>query len=233
MIDRSTFIGVTAAALAAGNTTAAGAQAAAELPGTDPALPKDVYASSRNRAPLITRDMLGSEENKKAYDGIMNGSTIAGMQGPAGISLYSSKINRIAAQLNVALRLQNGLDPLLSELAMMVASREADSAFEWTAHESAARKLGMDQTLIDVVRLRKSTAGLGEKEAVIINLGRETFGKHKVSPQTFATAQRLFGTETLVNVCLLMGNYVMTAGLLHAFDLQLPPGVTSTLPGAN
>jgi hypothetical protein len=32
---------------------------------------------------------------------------------------------------------------------------------------------------------------------------------------------------------LLMGNYVMTAGLLHAFDLQLPPGVVSSLPGSN
>jgi 4-carboxymuconolactone decarboxylase len=233
MIDRSTFIGVTAAALAAGNPTAAGAQTAGDVPGTDPLLPKDVYASSRNRAPLITRDMIGSDENKKAYDGIMNGSTIAGMQGPAGISLYSSKINRIAAQLNVALRLQNGLDPRLSELAMMVASREADSAFEWNAHESAGRKLGIDQGLIDVVRFRKPTTGLGEKEAAIINLGRETFGKHKVSPQTYAAAQRLFGTETLVNVCLLMGNYVMTAGLLHAFDLQLPPGVVSSLPGSN
>jgi 4-carboxymuconolactone decarboxylase len=233
MIDRSTFIGVTAAALAAGTAGDAAAQTPAELPGTDPALPKDVYASSRNRAPLITREMLGSDENKKAYDGIMNGSTIAGMQGPAGISLYSSKINRIASQLNVALRLQNGLDPRLSELAMMVASREADSAFEWNAHEAAGRKLGIDQNLIDVVRFRKSTAGLDEREAAIISLGRETFGKHKVSPQTYATAQRLFGTETLVNVCLLMGNYVMTAGLLHAFDLQLPPGIVSSLPGSN
>ena len=70
-------------------------------------------------------------------------------------------------------------------------------------------------------------------EANLTNLGRETFGKHKVSPQTYATAQRLFGTETLVNVCLLMGNYVMTAGLLHAFDLQLPPGAVSSLPGSN
>jgi 4-carboxymuconolactone decarboxylase len=233
MIDRSTFIAVTTAALAAGNTAAADAQSTADVPGTDPSLPKDVYASSRNRAPLITRDMIASDENKKAYDGIMNGSTIAGMQGPAGISLYSTKINRIAAQFNVALRLQNGLDPRLSELAMMVASREADSAFEWNAHESAGRKLGIDQNLIDVVRFRKPTTGLDEKEAAIVNLGRETFGKHKVSPQTYAEAQRLFGTETLVNVCLLMGNYVMTAGLLHAFDLQLPPGVVSSLPGSN
>ena len=230
MIDRGKFIGVTAAALAAGNVTAADAQPTVDQPGTDPALPKDVYASSRNRAPLITRDMIESDENKKAYDGIMHGSTIAGMQGPAGISLYSSKINRIAAQLNVALRLQSGLAPRLAELAMIVASREADSAFEWSAHERAGRNVGLESSIIDIVRYRKPTMGLGEKEAAIITLGREAYGKHKVSPQTYATAQRLFGTETLVNLCLLMGNYVMTAGLLCTFDQQLPPGVAPTLP---
>jgi len=82
--------------------------------------------------------MIASDENKKLRRHHER-STIAGMQGPAGISLYSSKINRIASQLNVALRLQNGLDPRLSELAMMVASREADSAFEWNAHEAPAQ----------------------------------------------------------------------------------------------
>lgn len=55
-------------------------------------------------------------------------------------------------------------------------------------------------------------------------------GKHAVSPATYATVQRLFGTETLVNICLLMGDYFMNALLLHVFDQQLPPGVTSTLP---
>jgi 4-carboxymuconolactone decarboxylase len=233
MIDRGTFIGVTAAALAAGNAGGADAQATAETPGTDPSLPKDVYASSRNRAPLITRDTLASDEGKAAYDGIMHGSTIAGMQGPAGISLYSEKISRMTSQLNVALRLHSGLDPRLAELAMIVASREADSAFEWNAHASNAPKVGLESQIVEVVRDRKPTTGLGAKEAAIINLGREAYGQHKVSPQTFAMAQRLFGTETLVNLCLLMGNYMMTAGLLHAFDQQLPPGVAPTLPGSN
>jgi len=47
MIDRSTFIGVTAAALAAGNPTAAEAQTVADVPGTDPLLPR---MSTRARA---------------------------------------------------------------------------------------------------------------------------------------------------------------------------------------
>jgi 4-carboxymuconolactone decarboxylase len=228
MIDRGGFIGGTAAVLAAGST--ADAQPSGERPGIDPALPADVYASSRNRAPLITRDMIAGEENRTAYDGIVNGGTLAGLQGPAGISLYSTKLNRAAAALNGALRVQSGLERRLAELAILVSARESNSAFEWNAHERVARTEGLSDEVIDVVRNRKTTSGLGEKEAAIITLGREAIGKHAVSPKTYATAQRLFGTEVLVNLCLLMGDYFMNALLLHVFDQQLPPGVTSTLP---
>jgi hypothetical protein len=62
-------------------------------------------------------------------------------------------------------------------------------------------------------------------------LGREGVTQHSVAPQTFANAQRLFGTELLVNITLLMGNYLMTGLLLHVFDQQMPPGVSRTLPG--
>jgi len=230
MTDRRSFIGGTAA-LAAVKALPAEAQAPADQPGTDPTLPRDVYASSRNRAPLITRDMLATDDSRKAYDDVMHGSTIAGMQGPAGIGLYGSKTRLIVAQLNQTLRLGIGLDPQLSELVMMVAAREIDSAFEWSAHERAARKLGMAEDVIAVVRDRKPVTGIGEKEAAIVMLGREGITAHNVSPQTYATAQRLFGTELLVNISLLMGNYLMTGLLLHVFDQQMPPGVSQTLPG--
>jgi 4-carboxymuconolactone decarboxylase len=227
-MDRAGFIGTTAAALAAGGAPA-DAQTAPERPGTDPTLPKDVYASSRSRVPLIRRDQLASDEDLAAYDAIGT-TSLAGLQGPAGINLYSLKATKLSTALNRYLRSGSVLDARLSELVMLVSAREMDSAFEWSAHEPAARKAGLEPNIIDVVRRRSPTAGLPEKEAAIIALGRESLGRHNVSPETFATAQRLFGNETLVNICLFLGNYAMTATLLHVFGQELPAGVTSTLP---
>jgi 4-carboxymuconolactone decarboxylase len=233
MTDRRSFIGGTVAVVVAANAATAAAQTTAEVPGTDPTLPKDVYASSRNRAPLITRDMLVNDDSRKAYDDAIHATTITGLQGPAGIGLYSSTTRRIVAELNTTLRQHIGLDPKLAELVMLVAARETDSTFEWSAHEHYAQALGMAPGIIEVVRNRKPVAGLGEREAAIIMLGREGVTKHNVSSQTFANAQRLFGTEMLVNITLLMGNYIMTALLLHVFDQQLLPGFASTLPGSD
>ena len=102
--------------------------------------------------------------------------------------------------------------------------------FEWSAHEPAGLKAGLEPQIIDVVKYRKPTAGLGEKEATIIELGREVFQKHHVSSETFARGLKLFGDETLVDLVSLMGNYASTSVLLNAFDQQLLEGQKPLLP---
>jgi hypothetical protein len=105
-----------------------------------------------------------------------------------------------------------------------------DSQFEWTAHEAAALKEGLEPAIIDVVRRRKNVAGLAEKEAFIISYGHEFLGKKKVRSQTFAAGLWIFGRQGIVNLAALMGDYASTALLIRTFDNQLPPGQKPLLP---
>jgi hypothetical protein len=97
-------------------------------------------------------------------------------------------------------------------------------------HEGVALKPGVEPEVIDIIRHRNDTAGLEETDAAVIDLGRETYGAHKVTPQTFARAKAVFGPHRLVDLLLLMGNCARTAGLLIAVDMQLHPGRKPTLP---
>lgn len=204
-----------------------------EQPGTDPTLPSDVYESSRSRVPLIQRVMLASDEAKATFDKAVNDPrSIMGLRGPAGVGMWSPKVSALARPLNQYLRFDCGLERRLAEVVMLCAAREMDQPFEWSAHEGAARKEKLDEAVIDVIRNRKPTTGLPEREAAIIEHCREAIVKHQVSPATFATMVRLFGVEMLVNMCELMGRYLTTAVLLHTFNQQLPPGVESTLDKA-
>ncbi len=81
-----------------------------------------------------------------------------------------------------------------------------------------------------MVRYRKPLTGLGEKEGVIIQLGREVFEKRKVASDTFAHALKLFGPKTLVDLSSLMGQYASTSVLLTVFDQQIPTTQKSLLP---
>ena len=76
----------------------------------------------------------------------------------------------------------------------------------------------------------KSAAGLGEKEATIIQFGRELFGRHYVSADTYARALQIFGERDLVDIVNLMAQHADDATMLTAFDQRLPSGQTPQLP---
>ena len=213
------------ASRASGAPSQATSQVQATSQATAAEYPDDVYPDSRNRLPLIQREEM-DEQGQKAYDAaVSNPRSLAGLQGPAGIRLHSAR-----ARESEYLRYESDLGRRLTELAILVTAREVDQQFEWTVHEGVALQEGLEPAIIDVVRLRKPLTGLGEKEAAIIQLGREVFRKHRLSPDTFTRALQLFGNKTLVDLVSLMGNYASTAVLLTTFDQQLPPGQKPLLP---
>jgi len=223
--------------LAGGFTTNGEAQQSSPVAGggTDQAspsaLPKDVYPDSMFRLPLPKREDL-DDRGKKSYDDIVspNGPTIAGLRGPAGILLNDPELAELERALNQYLRYGSGLNGRVRELAILVAAREAHSQFEWAAHEPQALKEGLDPKTVEIVKYGRSSKGLPEMDAVVIELGRQMFGQKKVDSETYASALKLFGPRELVNLVSLMGNYCSTAALLSTFDMQLRPGQKPLLP---
>jgi 4-carboxymuconolactone decarboxylase len=193
-------------------------------------MPSDIDPQSGFRLPLPQRDDL-DEAGQKAYDrATAPGATIAGLQGPAGVQLYTTKIAAPMAAINRYLRFEAGLTPRVREIAILTTARAMDSQFEWVAHEPEALKEGVEPGVIDVIKHRKSTADLDESDAVVIELGREIWHDHKVTSDTFAKARALFGPHKLVDLVLLMGNYAGTAALLTTVDMQLHEGKAPLLP---
>lgn len=225
-----------AASVAAGcgsgpsSPAASNSQAEAAAPQAANQLPPDVYPDSRNRLPLAKREEM-DERGKKVYDEVAGDArSLAGLQGPAGIRLNSPRLSELNSPVSEYLRFENGVGPRLTQLAFLVAARGIDSQFEWTAHEPAALKVGVSQELIDIVKYNKPLTGVGDKEAAIIQIGREAFGSRKVSSETFKRALDLFGKETLVNLVSFLGYQAQTGVLLVVFDQQIPADQKPLLP---
>jgi len=174
-------------------------------------LPKDIYPETGNRFPSVKREAL-NDAGKKIFDARVDGF------GPGSIRLYSPDVADAMTGLNLYLRRKSGLDPRLVELAILVTAREMDSEYVWTAHEPAAQKAGLAQEIIDTVKYRRPPTTLGEKEAVVVQLGRDSISKHKVSSDTFARAVKLFGHQGVVNIVSLIGDYAATTILLNVSD---------------
>ena len=192
-------------------------------------MPSDIDPQSGFRLPLPKREDL-DEVGKRAYDrAISNKRSIVGLRGPAGIQLYSPKTVEGRNAVNEYLRFEV-FPANIREVVILTVAREMDSQFEWAAHAPEALKEGVPQQVIDVIKHRKSTQGLDETYAAIIEFGRQIFGDHKVTSEAFARVKKIFPPGKLVEMVLLMGNYSVTAALLAAFDMQLPEGQTPQLP---
>ena len=197
---------------------------------TGTVMPSDIDPKSGMRLPLPRREDL-DEAGQKAYDrGNAPGGTIAGLQGPAGIQLFSPKTAAMVSAVNRYLRYEAGFTPHVREVAILTTAREMDSQFEWVAHEGEALKEGVPQSTIDVIKHRRSTEGVDATDALIIELGRQLWRDHKVKSETFAKLKDIFGANKLIELVMLMGNYAGTAALLTAVDMQLHAGKKPLLP---
>jgi 4-carboxymuconolactone decarboxylase len=195
------------------------------------ALPKDVYPDSRFRLPLPKREQM-DPYGQRVFDMLVDPArrSLVGLNGPAGIRLYDPKVAEMMNNANLYLRRDTGFGDRLSEIAILTTAREMDNQFEWSAHETAGRKAGVEPVVIDIIKYRSPITGLGEKETLIIRFGRELFGQNKVSSPTFAEALRLFGRRGVVDLSSLMAFYSATSALLNAFDMQSPEGQKPQLP---
>jgi len=202
------------------------------VPNVETSMPSDIDPQSGFRLPLPKREDL-DEAARATYDRASRpggAGNLAGLQGPAGVQLYSPRTTAHLQAINRYLRFEAGFSPRIREIAILATAREMDSQFEWGAHEPEALKEGVAQDVVDVIKHRRSTAGLDETDAVVIALGRELWRDHKVKSETFAKAKALFGPHKLVDLVLLMGNYAGTAALLAAVDMQLHAGKKPLLP---
>ena len=191
--------------------------------------PSDVDAHSRSRLPLPKREEL-NEAGQQAFDRANRPGTIAGLQGPAGIQLHCPEIAPHLSALNTYFRVNAGFTPQTREIAILATAREMDSQFEWVAHEPEALKEGVAQHVIDVIKFRRSTEGLAEHDALVIELARQLWRDHKVAPETFAKLNASYGPRMLINLVVLMGTYANTAAMLAVVDMQIPEGMEPLLP---
>src|ERR1700687_5793057 len=128
-------------------------------------------------------------------------------QATAAIRLHGSGVN---------VRWASPLGRQVTELAILTTAREHDQPYEWSLHEMEAVAVGLAPAVINIVRYRKPLRGVGDREATIIQVGRELFSRHQLSSETYARGLKLLGKSNLVDILDLMAGYSGTATRMRA-----------------
>ncbi len=200
-------------------------------------IPSDIFEDSWARLPLLQRETLDAD-GQRAYDVIVNPDSryATGLRGPFGMLAYSPLMAEHVFPASTYLRFGTEKDQRLTELVILATAREVRSQYEWTSHEPAGERAGLEAEIIDLVKRRADLdtvgeiSGLGEQERTIIAYVREVMSEEKVTSATFDRARELFGERGVANLAGLVGYYGLINITLKTFDVQLAPGRTRLLP---
>ena len=164
--------------------------------------PDDIHPDSRSRLPYV-----------KAPSGPTPGPLYSRGLAPEGTG--PGQITRHGSGMKM---LEAGVGRRTMALAVLVTSHAHHQAYHWTRSDAAARADGIEAALIDVVRQDAPLTGVDAKDAAVIQFGRELFGRHTVTPDTYARALKIVGERNLVDLVDLMARQVGDLTLLTAFD---------------
>jgi 4-carboxymuconolactone decarboxylase len=202
----------------------------AEAPSPDApraALPPDIDPVTGYRLPLPTRADMTSDEDRRMFDELTQSRRPV-------LWLYNPPLAKAMEEAHQVVRFQTGLDQRLTTIAVLTTARALNSQVEWTEWEGQARPgkpSAVEPAIIDMIKYCKPVVGLGPKETLIINYGRELIGPNRqVSSATFAEALRLFGRRGTVELTDLMAMYQATVTELKAYDAHLHAGQKGLLP---
>ena len=119
------------------------------------------------------------------------------------------------------------------QLIVLITAREIDQQDQWSAHEPAGVRAGLEQSVIDVVKYDRpvdGATGLAEKDATLIRFFRALFREHKVGSDLWAKMIDQFGRQRTIESMALMGDYFIVGTMMNAADQHLPPTRQPLLP---
>jgi hypothetical protein len=185
-------------------------------------MPRDIHPVTLSRLPPVTAADL-DEEGRRLLAARTN---FTPGPGPTHITVYSPR----ELDLGIPSGEKSPVGPRYFQLAVLIIAREIDQQYEWSSHEPAGRRQGLEQSVIDVVKYNRDVAGLSDKDATLINFGRTLFREHRVSSELWEKMVSQFGRQRTIQLMMIMGDYFRVGFMLNAVDQHLPPGRQALLP---
>jgi 4-carboxymuconolactone decarboxylase len=185
-------------------------------------LPPDINPVTLSRLPPVTAEDLDDEGRRL----LAARTNFTPGPGPTHITIYSPR----ELDLGIPSGEKSPVGPRYFQLAVLITAREIDQQYEWSAHEPAGLRQGLEQSVIDVVKYDKAVTGLSDKDATMISFGRALFREHQVSSELWQKMVNHFGRQQTVQIMTIMGEYFRVGFMLNAVDQHLPAGRKALLP---
>ena len=168
-----------------------------------------VTALAQERYPELRLDQLTPEQ--KAYVENLQkpprNNTTALKNPPFKVYMRSPALAAKLEEVSDYVRWGTGLEPRLTELAIMLTARQWSSQWIWRGHYRLAIRGGLDPSVGADIAAGKRPEKMKEDEAILYNYAIEMYRDKAVSDATYAAAVKQFGEKGLIDLVATMGYY--------------------------
>ncbi len=145
------------------------------------------------------------------------------IRGPFSMLLHSPPLAERMLQFVKYNRSGTAVEPRLLSHAILASVRESEARYVWAAQVNAARRNGVPEATIDILRAKGDASSLAEDERDIVNYVRQLRRTNRVDQALFDRLQQRHGTPWLVELTAFAGYFAMLSGVVNAFEVAPPP----------
>ena len=167
----------------------------------------------QDRMPPLPADKMTDAQRKAAAE--MIAGPRKGVKGPFIPLLRSPELMDRLQKVGEYLRFQSSLPQRISELIMLVVSREWTQHFEWFVHVPLGRKAGISEDTIAALAEGRRPPGMSEDEELAYDFCVELLRNKGVSETTYRRAVMKFGENGVIDMIGVAGYFTTMSMVMN------------------
>jgi len=171
--------------------------------------------------PVTSKGAMAPDQ-QHVFDQVMG--VFGRIRGPFSMLLHSPKLAEKLLPMVPFAREGTVIDPKLRQIAILTAGRERDANYVWAAQVDVARRVGLREPVIDLLRAKGDPADLSQEERDIVLYMRQLMRANRVEQPVFDALKDRHGVQWLVELTTVANFYVALSGVVNAFEVPVPEG---------
>ena len=171
-------------------------------------------------APITGKSDLPAEHHA-VVDAVVK--VFGGVRGPFSMLLHSPKLAERLLGLVTFFREESVVDARRRSVAILTAVREREAAYVWAAQVAAARRNGLDEAAIDLLRAKGDAGRLPAEEREIVAYVRQLMRTNRADQSAFDALAKRHDAQWLVELTATANYFAFLSGVVNAFEVAAPP----------
>jgi 4-carboxymuconolactone decarboxylase len=145
------------------------------------------------------------------------------VRGPFSMMLHSPELAKRLLPLVSFFRDESVVEGKLRSVGILAAVREREAAYVWAAQVAAARRNGVREEVIDLLRAKADASKFPSEEAAIVTYVRQLMRTNRAEQVAFDALHKKYSTKWLVELTASVHYFAMLCGVVNAFEVAPPP----------